>query len=514
MWCSRFSVAQGNYPTHQQELLVIAGALDKFEDQLMGRRFFVATDHRSLEFFKKQPSLSPRQVKWYEFLSKFHFDIVYVKGDLNIVADALSRKHEGQPFKHDNDYVDVDRRLEHDEDPSLLHDGNVMLQNISVVDTVEDNQLILNNVNVPRMRHRAEERHVEAEEYAKNQKVSNSLVHRNDFVIDESGLTKVQELILNGYKHDKFFAKVVANEESSRNFFKQERGFIYHLLSDGKALLAIPLVFLKGRSLRELIIDHFHILGGHLGYDKTLDAVRRHVWWPSVVKDIDAFCKSCHTCAMTKTPNKVPDGFAHPLSVPKRPWEVISMDFIGPFPPSNEFNYLWVIVDKLTTMVHLIPTTTVVSAKKLAEIYFERIFPLHGLPKAIVSDRDSKFVSKFWSTLHKILGTTLLMSSAYHPQTDGATERVNRTVGSILRSMVSTDQTDWYQKLPFVEFALNSSTSKTTGFSPFELNYGYVPNTLHVVQFNVPFEGVGSSKLGVRSRFDHFHQNDFGCKYE
>ena len=500
MWSSRFSVAQSNYPTHQQELLAIVGALDKFEDQLMGRRFSVATDHRSLEYFKKQPSLSPRQVRWYEFLSKFHFDIVYVKGDLNIVADALSRKHEGQPIQYDNDFVDIDHRLEYDEDSSFVQDDNIMLQNISVVETSDNESLTLSKVNIPKLRNRAEDRHVEAEGYAKNQRDSNKLINNNDFVIDENSHTKVQELILNGYKDDKFFAKVLANEESSRNFFKQEKGFIFHLLPDGRALLAIPLVFLKGRSLRELIIDHFHVLGGHLGYDKTLGAVRRHVWWPSVVKDIDAFCKSCHTCAMTKTPNKVPDGFAHPLSVPQRPWDVVSMDFIGPFPPSNDFNYLWVIVDKLTSMVHLIPTTTVVSAKKLAEIYFERIFPLHGLPKAIVSDRDSKFVSKFWSTLHKILGTTLLMSSAYHPQTDGATERVNRTVGSILRSMVSADQFDWYEKLPFVEFALNSSTSKATGFSPFELNYGYVPNTLHVIQFNVPFEGV-------RSFVEAAHQN-------
>ena len=452
MWSSRFTEAQSNYPTHQQELLAIVGALDKFEDQLMGRKFTVATDHRSLEFFKRQPSLSPRQVRWYEFLSRFDFDIVYVKGELNIVADALSRKHENHERTKDDDIVDVERRLGEDEEATSSRGMNLMLQNMQVLESHNDNVLSLSTMKASKPKNRSEERNFEAEGYKEHQVGSPSLIDDKDFV------------------------------------------------PDGRSLLAIPSVFLRGRSLRELIIDHFHVIGGHLGYSKTLDAVRRHVWWPSLIKDVDAFCKSCHTCAMAKTPNKAPDGYVHPLGIPSKPWEVIAMDFVGPFPPSNGFNYLWVIVDKLTNMVHLVPTTTVVSAKRLAEMYFEKLFPLHGLPRAIVSDRDSKFVSKFWSVLHKILGTTLLMSSAYHPQTDGATERVNRTVGSILRSIVATDQHDWCQKLPFVEFALNSSTSKSTGFSPFELNYGYVPSTLHIVQRNVPFEGI-------RTFIETAHQN-------
>ena len=108
------------------------------------------------------------------------------------------------------------------------------------------------------------------------------------------------------------------------------------------------------------------------------------------------------------------------------------MDFVGPFPPSHGFDYLWVIVDKLTSMVRLVPTTTRATAKELAKLFLDQVWKFHGIPNAIISDRDSKFVSRFWREVHRLLGTKLLMSMAYHPQTDGSSERVIHTVSSIL----------------------------------------------------------------------------------
>jgi hypothetical protein len=136
-----------------------------------------------------------------------------------------------------------------------------------------------------------------------------------------------------------------------------------------------------------------------------------------------------------------------------------------------------VVICRLTSMVHLVPTRTDVKASGVAELYYRNIWRLHGLPTSIVSDRDTKFTSAFWKELTAAVGTKLLMSTAYHPQTDGATERVNRTVTQILRSFVRPDQLDWASKLAPVEFAINSSVSSSTGYSPFELNYGYLPDS-------------------------------------
>src|ERR1700720_596541 len=126
-------------------------------------------------------------------------------------------------------------------------------------------------------------------------------------------------------------------------------------------------------------------------------------------------------------------------------------------------------------MVHLIPINTTTTASKLASLYVKEIIRLHGLPHSIVSDRDSKFTAKFWKETHQLLGTKLLMSTAFHPQMDGATERANCSVGQILRSVIQLDQSNWVDKIPIVEFAINSNISSSMGFAPFKLNYGYLP---------------------------------------
>ena len=116
------------------------------------------------------------------------------------------------------------------------------------------------------------------------------------------------------------------------------------------------------------------------------------------------------------------------------------MDFLGPFPEVEGYNYLWVIVCRFTGMVRLIPIRTDTTAKELSWIYLQEVVKLYGLPASIVSDRDSKFTSVWWKELHRVLGAKLLMSTSFHPQTDGHTERMNRSIGQILRAIISPDQ--------------------------------------------------------------------------
>jgi transposase InsO family protein len=158
------------------------------------------------------------------------------------------------------------------------------------------------------------------------------------------------------------------------------------------------------------------------------------------------------------------------------------MDFIGPFPESKGFNYLWVIICRMTSMVHLIPVHTKMKASELSWVYRREIVRLHGLPSSIVSDRDSKFTSKWWRELHKVLGAKLLMSTSFHPQTDGQTERANRSVGQIFRTMVRHDQKDWVDRVDLTEFAINASVSETTRYAPFELNGGYMPSMIREIR--------------------------------
>src|SRR6202051_1041353 len=153
----------------------------------------------------------------------------------------------------------------------------------------------------------------------------------------------------------------------------------------------------------------------------------------------------------------------------------------GTFPLSDNIAYIWVVLCRLTSLVHLIPLRTMTTAAQLAPLFMSHIVRLHGLPDTIVSDRDPKFTSQFWTETHRLLGIKLARSTAFHPQTNGASERMIRKVSQVMRAMVKPDQLDWPQHLPMVEFAINSSVSASTGFAPFELMYGYIPWTIQTI---------------------------------
>ncbi|CAG7850966.1 SubName: Full=Related to TY3B-TY3B protein {ECO:0000313/EMBL:CCA76064.1} [Serendipita indica DSM 11827] len=176
-------------------------------------------------------------------------------------------------------------------------------------------------------------------------------------------------------------------------------------------------------------------------------------------------------------------GLASHLTRPSiNTWQAIGIDFVGPLPSSSNrssvFDMICVVIDHLTSMVHLVPMRQNYTAKNIAEMVFENVYKLHDLPERIISDRDSYFTSTFWSELHRIVGVELRLSTSYHPQTDGATERANRTMITMLRQAVEPHQKDWVSKLPSIEFAMNSARSAATGYAPFFLNSGQMPRPM------------------------------------
>ena len=195
--------------------------------------------------------------------------------------------------------------------------------------------------------------------------------------------------------------------------------------------------------------------------------------------DTAAYCDTCRTCRRSKPSNQKPYRLLNPLSIPSHPWESIGVDFVGLLPESKNqdgtYDAITTVICLLTRMVHLIPSRQDYKARQVAELMFEQIYKLHGVPKNIISDCDSLFTSVFWKHLHELVGTKLRMSSAYHPQSDGATERANKTLTQMLRQCVDAKQKDWVSKLPAIEFAINSARSAATGYAPFFLNTGRMP---------------------------------------
>jgi len=180
-------------------------------------------------------------------------------------------------------------------------------------------------------------------------------------------------------------------------------------------------------SLRKLILDEFHIshYTGHPGYQKMVTALRKEYYWPGMKKNVAEYLERCLECQQIKAEHLHPAGLLQPLPIPEWKWETISMDFITGLPRTKKNNdSIMVVVDKLSKAAHFIPVWSTYKAVQIAHIFMKNVFKLHGLPK-VISDRDVKFTSAFWRTLFAELGTQLNFSTAYHPQTDGQTERVH-----------------------------------------------------------------------------------------
>jgi len=174
-------------------------------------------------------------------------------------------------------------------------------------------------------------------------------------------------------------------------------------------------------------------------------------------------------CQELKIEHQKSSGLMQPLFVPEWKWNSISMGFVGTLPKTVKgFDSIWVIIDRLTKPAHFVPIKTGMSMVKLAEIYIRKIVRLHGIPSSIVSDRDPRFTSMFWESLQAALGTKLWLSSAYHPQIDGQTERTIQSLEDLLRACVLEQGVSWVECLPLIEFTYNNSFHSSIGMAPFE----------------------------------------------
>ncbi|CAJ2652292.1 unnamed protein product [Trifolium pratense] len=370
-----------------RELYAITEALAKFRHYLIGHKFVIKTDQRSLKSLTDQSIQTPEQQHWLHKFLGYDFTIEYKPGVDNIAADSLSRS-------------------------------------FCFALSVQTSQLV-------------------------------AMIHTA--VNDDPALAEIRNQCLLGtntaphyqVKHDMLF---------------------------WKNRLVIP----QKPELIQLLLTEFHssALGGHAGITRTKARVASQFFWPTMAKDIKEFVSKCLICQQAKHSTAVPAGLLHPLPIPQQIWEDLSMDFIIGLPPSHTYTVILVVVDRLSKYSHFIPLKGDYTSSKVAEAFVNTIVKLHGFPKTIVSDRDRVFTSQFWQHLFKISGTTLAMSTAYHPQTDGQSEAVNKCLELYLRCFTSDSPKQWVKLLPWAEFWYNTSFHTSIGMTPFKVVYGRDPPSL------------------------------------
>ncbi|KAJ9521984.1 hypothetical protein QJQ45_024869 [Haematococcus lacustris] len=471
----KFSPAQMKYTTGEQELLGIIRALQEWRCYLDGAvHVTIVTDHNPLIYLKTQTNLSRRQARWMEFLARFNHHIEYKPGKGN-VADPLSR-NPALTYQMTSTGSDDD-----DGEPIMVSVGAALCVSgvyALVLTRRQAGLLQQQSTGQPppaapcppadTRRHRrpcADGRAVVPNPVAPcdewpggGETQLDSATHTPAASTEYSTTTgdSLIEAIIKGYSTDERFA----DRAYTQAYELSEAGL---WMSGGKVV--VPKSPLVKRQVLESCHDANY--AGHMGISKTWHGVNRYFTWPGMRKDVEDYVRQCDACQRNKPSTRLKAGKLQPLSIPGRRWESISMDMIVKLPKSG----------KLTKMVHLVPTHEAISAADAARLFYREVVRLHGLPASVVSDRGPIFNSQYWRHVCELCHTQLCMSSAYHPETDGQTERANRIIEEMLRHYVDENHSDWADHLPWVEFAINNSWHETVRNSPFFLNYGQHPLT-------------------------------------
>jgi transposase InsO family protein len=415
------SAVERNYEIHDKEMLAVIRALEDWRHFLEGahHKFEIWTDHKNLEYFMTAKKLNRRQARWSLYLSRFNFSMHHRPGRSMGKSDALSRRADHGSGAGDNSNVTLLR-------PEFFATHAVRaLTGLSLEGEERD---ILQDIRKGNREGKQED-----------------AVAESARKLRESG------------------GRSVRSSEWS--------------LHDGLLCFRDRVYVPNDPELRRRITSQHHDtrVAGHPGRWKTLELVSRNYWWPQMSRYIGQYVKTCDPCLRTKIQRRRPVGELHPLPTPESRWDVISVDFIVELPDSHGYDAVMNVVDSVGKRAHFIPTTTTISALGAARLFLHNVWKLHGLPCRVVSDRGPQFVAEFTRELYRLLGITLSTTTAYHPQADGQTERVNQELEQYLRVFVNERQDNWDELLPLAEFQYNNHVHSGTQQTPFLLDTGRHP---------------------------------------
>lgn len=421
-WSRKWTSSELKWPTRDKECKAMLDSIENFSTWVKGRYFTVESDHHSLQHLRTQKKLLPRQERLLDILADYDFNIVYVPGKDNQGADGLSRL------------------------PSTVSAST----------------------------ERTNTQYLRSELHATQNQEKTSSTNR----ISAEFLTECRR----SYDSSPFFKRLLARlslqpkDQRGSHIWKLVEGLLFYYDVDGSLpRLGIPTYELQLKLLKEA---HDAQTSNHQGVAKTAELLRKNFFWPHMLRSVDKFVKECELCQRAKDDAPLTPGFLLPLEIPTGRWTEISMDFVNKLVKTPRgFTSIFTVVDRFTKRVRFIPTTDEATAEDVAKLFYTNIVCQFGVPNNIVSDRDGRFTSESWTAFVQLLGTTLSMSTVDHPQSDGQSERMHKTLNARLRTLVNHAQDNWDLFLPSIEFSINSAVNESTGYAPFMLDIGRIPRT-------------------------------------
>ena len=434
-WSRKLNSAERNYSATERELMAIVKATEHWRVYLHGspHPILLRSDHKPLVYLNGKAELGMRLSRWMEALCDLTFEIGYVKGKDNAAADALSR------------------RSDHEAGAEAAEKSLLKVRLTSITHSEHPGSWVLPS----RWRVAGEWMDEPREALAAVQRTPASTERQLQV---ESLLDDVRAAVS---KDEQYV--ILLRGEDSRDGLERRDGLVY----SRSGAVYIP----DDRRLKTRLLELAHDAVGHFGRARTVERLSRHCVWVGMTKEVEDYCRSCAVCAVSKSSNALPAGQLVPLPIPERPWDSVGVDFTGPLPESASGNdFIMTLVDRFTGMLSLEACKTTITGSGAGKLLLKQTLGMGRIPTSIVSDRDVRFTGAAWGQMWAGLNTELKMSTTFHPQTDGKTERSNRTLQAVLRSYAESRE-DWEEWLPFVAAVYNSTVHESTGRTPFELNF-------------------------------------------
>lgn len=474
-----FTKGESNKSTIEQELAAIHWAIQYFRPYIYGKKFLIKSDHRPLTYLFSMKNPSSKLTRMRLDLEEYDFTVEYIRGKENYTADALSRiEFSDITNTEQNKILKVTTRLQaHEklnnksiEKPNTESDLRIY-EAINAQEYDKCTQLYFTKDRLVIQKGKKKLYQLEFANFITNGKVE--LVHLLPKLEKIAGNLGIETLRMS--LDDAFFANVKID-----HFKKVGNNRLQQL----NIVLIPALVKIESNSEKQKIMELYHnnpLFGGHPGITKMLRKIRLKYYWKNMTRDITRYVKSCMNCQKNKSLRKTKE----PMVITETPttaFDIIIIDTIGPFIPSNNGNvYAVTIICDLTKYLITVPVPDK-SAKTVARAFFENFVLIYGPVRKMISDMGTEYKNQVVQELCKLLHIEYVTSTAYHHQTLGTIERSHRTFNEYVRSYISSDRTDWDEWLAYFTYCFNTTPSAVHNYCPYELVFGKIPPTIDALK--------------------------------